>query len=261
MNRTELIILLTFSGVGTIAAIFLAVRWIIMRGIAEDVKKTKVRHDIDLELAVESLEQIANDMDEWIQQQREKFKHTTKAFRKKWISRWFSDFFIMELFRDKVHKRQFDDIVETFRWYMPNTVESLKEIRNNFLSGAKFMKQIEMHKNEVESGHKLGFWCINFFDTTASPTVERLRGVVELAREYLTAQKQEETAEKRPNGVLDKQVGKLLRSSPLDVSASEIARILNNNFVGVYKPISPCLVGKTEHWKKHREKIESCRKK
>jgi hypothetical protein len=24
--------------------------------------------------------------------------------------------------------------------------------------------------------------------------------------------------------------------------------------VGVYQPITPCSVGKTEHWKKHREK-------
>ena len=261
MNRTELIILLTFSGVGIIAAIFLAVRRITMRGIAEDVEKIKVQRDIDLALAIESLEQIANDIDEWTRQQREKFKHAKIAFRKKWISHWFSDFFIMELFRDKVHKRHFDDIVETFRLYMPNIFESLKEIRHNFLNGAKFMKQTEMQKDKVENGHDLGFWCINFLDKTARPPVKSLRNAAEKTREYLTAQKQEETAEKRPKGVLDKQVDKLLRSSPLDVSASEIARILNKNFVGVYKPISPCLVGKTDCWKKHREKIESCSKK
>ena len=382
MNRTELIILLTFSGVGTIAAIFLAVRRIMMRGIAEDVEKTKVRRDKELASAVESLEQIANDIDEWTRQQREKFKHAKIAFRKKWISRWFSDFFIMELFRDKVHKRKFDDIVETFRLYMPNIFESLKEIRHNFLSGAKFMKKTEMQKDKVENGHDLGFWCTNFLDKTARPTVKSLRNAAEKTREYLTAQKQAntgeeqpkkmlskqvdlqvaqkqaktgkeqpkeilnkqvdlqvaqqraktgkerpkeildkqvdlqttqtraktktgkertkeivnkqvdlqtarkqaktgeekpkeilnqqvdlqaaqkqaKTGEERPKGLLNKQVGILLQSST-DISASEIARILNKNYAGVYKPISPCLVGKTDCWKKHRENIESCMKK
>jgi hypothetical protein len=134
------------------------------------------------------------------------------------------------------------------------------------------MRQIQNDKNRVEDNHDLGFWCVNFFDTAARPTVERLRHLAELTREYLAAPKQaeteekrpqgvlKETEEKRPQGVLNKQVGKLLRTSASDISALEIARILNENYVGVYKPITPCLVGKTEHWKKHREKKKSRRK-
>jgi hypothetical protein len=228
-----------------------------MLGIVKDIEKAKVKPDKELALAVESLERIADDMDEWIEQQRDRFKHTTVAFRKKWISRWFSDFFIMELFKDTAHKRQFGDIVETYRLYMPDIAEPLKEIWNNFLQCTKFMRQIQNDKHRIEGNHDLGFWCVNFFDTVASPTVERLRHSAELTREYLSAPKQAETAERRPQGVLNKQVGKLLRSFPLDISASEIARILNENYVGVYKPVSPCLVGKTEHWKKHREKKKS----
>jgi len=231
-----------------------------MRGIVEDIEKTEVKRDNELAQAAESLEQIANGMDEWIAQQRDRFKHTTTAFRKKWISRWFSDFFIMELFKDTTHKKQFGDIVDTYRLYMPDIAESLKEIWNNFLNCTKFMRQIQDDKNKVEDNHDLGFWCVNFFDTAATPTVERLRHLAELTREYLAAPKQAETEEKRPQDVLNKQVGKLLRTSASDISALEIARILNENYVGVYKPITHCLVGKTEHWKKHREKKKSRRK-
>jgi len=231
-----------------------------MLGIVKDIEKVKLKPDIELARAAESLEQIADDIDQWIEQQRDKFKHTTIAFRKKWISRWFSDFFIMELFKDTTHKKQFGDIVDTYRLYMPVITEPLKEIWNNFLNCTKFMRQIQNDKNRIEDNHDLGFWCVNFFDTAAAPAVERLRYLAELTREYLAAPKQAETEEKRPQGVLNKQVGKLLRTSGSDISALEIARILNENYVGVYKPITPCLVGKTEHWKKHREKKKSRRK-
>ena len=236
-----------------------------MRGVVEDIEKAEVKKEVkrdnELAQAAESLEQIANGIDEWIAQQRDRFKHTTTAFRKKWISRWFSDFFIMELFKDTIHKRQFGDIVDTFRLYMPDIAESLKEIWNNFLQCTKFMRQIQNDKNKVEDNHDLGFWCVNFFDTAAIPTVESLRHLAELAKEYLAAPKQAETLEKRPNGVLNKRVGELLRSSPPDISASEIARILNENYVGEYKPTNPCAVGKTQNWKKHRAKKQSRRKK
>ena len=232
-----------------------------MRGIVEDIEKAEVKRDNELACVAESLEQIANGMDEWIAQQRDRFKHTTTAFRKKWISRWFSDFFIMELFKDTVQKRQFGDIVDTFRLYMPDIAESLKEIWNNFLQCTKFMRQIQNDKNRVEDNHDLGFWCVNFFDTAAIPTAESLRHLAELTKEYLAAPKQAETAEKRPQGDLNRQVGKLLRSSPPDISASEIARILNENYVGEYKPTNPCAVGKTQNWKKHRVKKQSRRKK
>lgn len=229
-------------------------------GITKDTEKAKVKSDIKLARAAESLEQIANDMDEWIGQQRDRFKSTKIAFRKKWISRWFSDFVILELFKDKLHKKHFGDIVYTFRLYMPDIAESLREIWYNFLSCAKFMRQVQNAKNRVGDNHDLEYWCANFLDTAVTPTVERLRHLAEQTREYLAAPKQAETVEKRPQGLLNKQVGKLLRTSASDISASEIAKILNENYVGVYKPITPCSVGKTEHWKKHREKKKSCRK-
>jgi len=140
---------------------------------------------------------------------------------------------------------------------MPDIAESLKEIWHNFLNCAKFMRQIQNVKNREEDNHDLEYWCANFFDTAATPTVEHLRHLAEKTREYLAAPKQAETVEKRPQGVLNKQVGKLLKSSPSDISASEIAKKLNENYVGVYRPTTPCLVGKTEHWKKRCEKKES----
>ncbi len=39
-----------------------------MLGIVKDIEKAKVKSDIKLARAAESLEQIANDMDEWIGQ-------------------------------------------------------------------------------------------------------------------------------------------------------------------------------------------------
>ncbi len=225
------------------------------------MEKTKVKHDEELAHAAESLEQIANGLEEWIEQQKGRFEHTTAAFRKKWISDWFSDFYIMKFFKDMVHKRRFEDIADTLRLYMPNIAESLKEVWNNFLRSVKFMQEVERNKVRIEKSHDLGFWCVNFFSTTAIPTVERLRHLVELTREYLAAPKQAETAEKRHNGELNKQVGRLLKSSSSDISASEIARILNENHVGEYKPTNPCAVGKTENWKKHREEQKNCKKK
>ena len=234
---------------------------IMMRRIVRDIEKTETNRDQELARAAESLEQIANDMGEWIEQQRDRFEHTTTAFRKKWISRWFSDFTIMELFKDTVRDRQFDDIIDTFCLCMPDFAESLKEIYNNFLSCTKFMRQIQNDKNRVEDNHDLGFWCVNFFDTAAIPTVERLRHIAERTKEYLAAPKQVETVEKRSGEVLNEQVGKLLRSSPSDISASEVARILNENYVGEYKPTNPCAIGKTERWQKHLEKRKSRMKK
>jgi len=52
-----------------------------------------------------------------------------------------------------------------------------------------------------------------------------------------------------------------LRSVPSDISASEVAGILNKNCVAEYEPVSPCAVGKTENWKKYCEKIKSLKKK
>jgi len=221
-----------------------------------------IKHE-ELVRATESLELIANALEEWIAQQRDRFKHTTKAFRKKWISDWFSDLYVMKFFKDMEHKMRFDDILETFRLYMPDMTGSLNEVWNSFLRSVKFMQQVERDKDRVEKSHDLGFWCVNFFDTAAAPSVERLKHIVKRTRECSAAQKQTEEfqkqidiLEKRPEGLLDRQVDELLRSSPSDISASETAAILNKNYVGEYEPISPCAVGKTESWKKHREKMK-----
>ena len=203
------LIILTITSVGTIAIVLLAIRWIMKRRTTEDVEKTKVRRDKELAFAAESLELIANDMDEWIKQQRDRFMHTSMTFQKKWISRWFSDFFIMELFKDKVHKKHFGDIVDTFRLYMPDIAKSLKEIWHNFLNCAKFMRQIQNVKHRVEDNHDLEYWCGNFLDKTARPTAKSLRRLAEQTRKHLTAQKQVKKKEERPDEVLKKQVSKL----------------------------------------------------
>lgn len=258
-------------------------------GIVEDVNKAKVKPDEELVHAVESLERITNAIDEWVEQQKGRFEKTTAAFRKKWISDWFSDFYVLKFFKDKVTKRRFDDIADTFSLYIPNIAESLREIWNNFMRSVQFMQKVEKDKDRAEKSHDLGFWCVNFFNTSATPTVERLRHTVKLTRKYLDAQqwqtetferhpegvpnrqsirqdiekltkkssatqKQTLTLEKRPEGELNRQVGELLRSSPSDISASQIAGILNKNYVAEYEPISPCAVGKTENWKKHQKK-------
>jgi hypothetical protein len=367
-------IILTITIVGTIAIILLATRWIMKRRTTEDVEETKARRYNELAFAAESLELIANDIDEWVKQQKDRIMPASVTFQKKWISRWFSDFFIMELFENKVHKKHFGDIVDTLRLYMPDIAESLKELRHNFLNCTKFMRQIQNVKHKAEDNHDLGYWCGNFLDKTARPTAKSLRRLSEQTRKHLTdqkqvkkkeerteevidnqvdnltaqkqakkkekrpqkkpdnqvgkltaqkqgkteedrpekkpdnqvgkliaqkqvkpeegrpekkpgkqvdkltpqkqakkkkkrpqkkpdnqagkltAQKQTKTEEDRPEGVLNKQVGILLESSP-DITAFEIAKMINKNYAGVYKPISPYLVVKTESWKKYLEKV------
>ncbi len=215
------------------------------------MEKANIKNHEELAQAVESLERIADGMEEWTEQQRRRFARTTSAFRKKWISDWFSDFYILKFFKDKKNGRRFDDIVDTFRLYIPNIAESLKEIWNNFVRSVKFMQKVERDKVRAEKSHDLGFWCVNFIDTTTIPTVERLRNIVKLTTECLATQKLAETVKKRLEGLLNKQVGELLRSCSPDISASEIAGILNKNYVAEYEPTSPCAVGKTKNWKKH----------
>ena len=243
-------------------------------------KANNTNHE-ELAQALESLERIADSMEEWTEQQRGRFARTTAAFRKKWISDWFSDFYILKFFKDGKNGRRFGDIVDTFHLYIPNIAESLKKTWNDFLRSVKFLQQIEKDKDKAEKSHDLGFWCVNFIDTTAIPTVERLRNIVKmtteclatqtlaetvkkrpegvmnrqdiekLTRECSATQKQAETLKKRPKGVLNRQVGELLKSSPSNISASQIAGILNKNYVAEYEPTSPCAVGKTNNWKKH----------
>ena len=228
----------------------------------KDMKNDEINKD-SLASAVESLEIIADGLEQWLQEQRERFKHTSKAFRKKWISDWFSDFYVMKFFKDMVHQRRFDDILDTFKVFMPDMVGPLKEVWNGFLRSVKFMQQVERDKDKIEKSHDLGFWCVNFFDTAAVPSAERLRHIIKRTRECSAAQKQTEelkkqmaTLKKRPDGELSKQVAEVLKSSPSNISASDIAAILNKKYVGEYEPTSPCSVGKTENWKKHRRNVK-----
>jgi len=228
----------------------------------KDMENNEIKKD-GLASAIESLEIIADGLEQWLQEQRERFKHTSKAFRKKWVSDWFSDFYVMKFFKDMEHQRRFDDILDTFKVFMPEMVGPLKEVWNGFLRSVKFMQQVERDKDKIEKSHDLGFWCVNFFDTAAVPSVERLRNLIRRTRELSSKQKQTEefkkqiaTLKKRTDGVLSKQVAEVLKSSPSNISASDIAALLNKKYVGEYEPTSPCSVGKTENWKKHRRHIK-----
>lgn len=228
----------------------------------KDMKNNEIQKD-GLASAVESLEIIADNLEQWLEEQTDRFKHTTKAFRKKWVTDWFSDFYVMKFFKDAEHQRRFDDILDTFKVFMPEMVGPLKEVWNSFLRSVKFMQQVERDKDKIEKSHDLGFWCVNFFDTAAVPSVERLRQLIRRTRELSSEQKQTEeikeqleTLKKRPEAVLSRQVAEVLKSSPANISASDIAALINKNYVGEYEPASPCSVGKTENWKKYRRNIK-----
>ena len=214
--------------------------------------------------AVESLQIIADNLEDWLQEQRDRFKRTTKAFRKKWISDWFSDFYVMKFFKDSENQRRFDDILDTFNVFMPDMVGPLKEVWNSFLRSVKFMQQVERDKDRIEKSHDLGFWCVNFFDTAVIPSVERLKHIIKRIKECsvdkkqkIELEKQTETLKKRSDGSLSKQVGEVLKSSPSNISASDIAALLNKKYVGEYEPTSSCSVGKTENWKKYRRNMKT----
>ena len=229
----------------------------------KDMKNNEIHKD-GLSSAVESLEIIVAGLEQWLQEQKERFKRTTKAFRKKWVSDWFSDFYVMKFFKDAEHQRRFDDILDTFNVFMPDMVGPLKEVWNSFLRSVKFMQQVERDKDRIEKSHDLGFWCVNFFDTAVIPAVERLKHIIKRTKECsidkkqkIELKKQIETLKKRPDGLLSKQVSEVLKSSPSNISASDIASLLNKKYVGEYEPTSPCSVGKTENWKKHRRNMKT----
>ena len=226
------------------------------------MKNDEIKQD-GLASAVESLEIIVAGLEKWLQEQRERFRRTTKAFRKKWISDWFSDFYVMKFFKDTEHQRRFDDILDTFNVFMPDMVGPLKEVWNSFLRSVKFMQQVERDKDRIEKSHDLGFWCVNFFDTAAVPSVERLKHIIRRTKECAVAQKQKkelkeqtETLNKRPDGLLNSQVAEVLKSSPENISASDLAALINKKDVGEYEPASPLSVGKTESWKKHHSNMK-----
>lgn len=229
----------------------------------KDMKRNEIKND-GLASGVESLEIIADALEQWIDEQRDRFKRTTKAFRKKWVTDWFSDFYVMKFFKDSVNKRRFDDIMEIFNIFMPDLAGPLKEVWNSFLRSVKFMQQVERDKDRIEKSHDLGFWCVNFFDTAAVPSVERLRHIIKRAKECSVIKKQttklekqiETQQKKRPEGVLNKQVAEVLKSSPENISASDIASLINKKYVDNYEPASSCSVGKTKIWKKHLKKIK-----
>jgi hypothetical protein len=167
----------------------------------------------------------------------------------------------MKFFKDAKHQRRFDDILDTFNVFMPDMVGPLKEVWNSFLRSVKFMQQVERDKDRIEKSHDLGFWCVNFFDTATVPAVERLKHIIKRTKDYSVGQKQKtelkkqiETINKRPEGQLNSQVAEVLKSSPENISASDLAALINKQDVGEYEPASPCSVGKTESWKEHHSK-------
>jgi hypothetical protein len=228
----------------------------------KDTNNIEIRQD-GLASAVESLEIMVEGLEEWLEDQRERFKRTTKAFRKKWISDWFSDFYVMKFFKDAEHQRRYDDILDTFNVFMPDMVGPLKEVWNSFLRSVKFMQQVERDKDRIEKSHDLGFWCVNFFDTAAVPAVERLRHIIKRIKECSVTQKQktelkkQTETNKRPEVLLNSQVAEVLKSSPGNISASDLAALINEQDVGEYEPTSPSSVGKTKSWKKHRNNTKS----
>ncbi len=143
------------------------------------MKKAEVKPEEELAIAAETLDQIT---DEWIEQQKSRFENTT-TFRKRQISDWFSDFYILKFFKDKIYKKRFDDILNTFRSYVPNIAESLKEKWNNFVSSVRFMQKGEGDKDKAEKNHGLGFWLINFFNTAKDTTEEIQRETTECDQE------------------------------------------------------------------------------
>jgi len=227
----------------------------------KEMENNEIKRD-GLASALQSLQIVADGLEQWLEEQRERFKRTTKAFRKKWVSDWFSDFYVMKFFKDNQNQRRYDDILDTYNVFMPNMVEPLKEVWNSFLRSVKFMQQVERDKDRIEKSHDLGFWCVNFFDTAVVPSIERLRNIIKRTKENAASQKQKkeikqqiETLKNRPEGLLDRHVSEILKTSPSDISASDIAALLNKKYVGEYEPASPCSVGKTNSWKKHRSQM------
>jgi len=138
-------------------------------------------------------------------------------------------------------------------YIFPISLSHSRRYGTTFCVPSNFYSKLKRTRTEQKKSHDLGFWCVNFIDTTAIPTVERLRNTAKLATKRLATQTFKETVKKRPDGLLNKQVSEVLKSCSPDISASEIAGILNKNYVAEYEPTSPCAVGKTRNWKKHSD--------
>ena len=83
--------------------------------------------------------------------------------------------------------------------------------------------------------------------------VVRLAGKANAARVKERVVSQEQAGvQKRGDGVLDKQVSQLLKSSPENITAAKIATTLNKNYVGMHTPTSASAVGKTNAWKNRK---------
>ena len=82
------------------------------------------------------------------------------------------------------------------------------------------------------------------------PDREKIESLSEIA-DILDDEKirNNEGPKKRGKGKLNKQVGKLLKTSRADITASKIAKILNNNYRGTYLETTIDSVRKTEGWK------------
>lgn len=110
-----------------------------------EVKSDEVKPDEELTHAVETLEQIT---DEWLEQQRFRFKNTNQTSHIKWIP----DCYVLKLFKNTMcKKRRFGDILDMFRLYIPKIIGSFKEIGKNIIvRSMEFMLKVERYEDKAE---------------------------------------------------------------------------------------------------------------
>lgn len=92
---------------------------------------------------------------------------------------------------------------------------------------------------------------------TAAISIEEIAGQSEGTQRSDKAEKPKapkRNTQKRGRGILNQQVRDLLKSSPSNITAGEVARTLNKNYAGVHTPTSASAVGKTESWKQKHNK-------
>ena len=108
------------------------------------MKKAEVKPEEGSTNAAETLDQIT---EEWIEKQRSRNKNTTTTSRKN----RFPDGKFLQLFKNTMNKkRQFGDISNGLRLYIPNITESLKNMWNDFVRSIEATLRIERYENKAE---------------------------------------------------------------------------------------------------------------
>ena len=107
------------------------------------MKKAEVKPEEGSTNAAETLDQIT---EEWIQKQRSRTNNTTTSRKKH-----FSDRKFLQPLKNTINKkRQFGDISNGLRLYIPNITESLKNMCNDFVHSIEAMLRIERYENKAE---------------------------------------------------------------------------------------------------------------